>query len=204
MKHTLLFATLLIFAGCTSNQVQHQNTDELLEKVLNSCYPDEQEEQLFTVDQNFDGKPDFYTEYYDFSYVMFHDRNFDGNPDETYEFDSSNDFLLDGRLDEDFDGYFETQLVMHQGVVKYEFVDSNNDNQFDVVKYYKDGVMEKMEILYVSNDPASSTIQTVFVNFGVPYKTKSRSTNMSLHDFHLEQIKKIQSQNMYKEAANTL
>lgn len=150
----------------------------------------------FSQDLNLDGKSDITYENSEFSYFQLVDRNFDGKPDERYEYDNGTDLVIDGRLDEDFDGLFETQLVMSQGIVLFEFVDINNDRIIDVAKSYNNGVLQFLDIYISAKAGNEAQIKTISFEFGVPFKTAVVSTMMSPNDFHLSQLKKIPRQKM--------
>ena len=198
IKYTVILILAFLLVSCASSTAQRDNIASTLEEI-NKTKPDVvQLEGDYFVDQNFDGKSDFYTKYFEFSYVMFFDRDFDGNPDEKYEYDISNDFLLDGRLDQNFDGYFETQAVMHQGILKYELVDSNFDHQIDIVKYYESGVLKRMEVYTETLNLNAAEIKTFYFNFGIPFDSKIESIKMNPKEFHLKQIKKNIPQAMYQ------
>jgi len=157
----------------------------------------------YTQDYNFDGVADVYYEYYTHSYVQFADRNFDGKADEKYEFDINTDFLLDGRLDNNFDGVFETQLVIFQGVIQYEFVDSNNNKLIDVVSSYEHGVLKKMHRYVQDREKKLKQIEVHQFEFGVPQGKVISVTKLNAREFHQEQTKKIRIQRMYKSESDT-
>lgn len=190
MKYSAVLSLAFLLAGCASSPDKNTNNQEILDDICKIRADIKQLSEPQFVDQNFDGNPDFFTEYFEHSYVMFFDRDFDGNPDEKYEYDTSNDFLLDGRLDENFDGYFETQVVMRKGIIKYKFIDSNLDNKIDIVKYYNHGVLNRMEIYTETLSLGSAEIKTFTFDFGIPSDSNVKLVKMSPSDFHLEQIKK--------------
>jgi len=157
---------------------------------------DEVDKQDFSQDYNFDGIPDVYFEYYRLSYAQFIDRNFDGKPDERYEYDSATDFILDGRLDNDFDGIFETQVVISQGIVQFEFIDSDNDNMIDIVRSFKDGVLKGLEKHIQNGQSKSNSLEVYVFEFGVPIFKEISTTKISRIEFHENQVSKIKTQNM--------
>ena len=140
---------------------------------------DVDEESL--IDANFDGKPDLYYSNSEHSYTMYVDRDFDGEHDERYQFDNATDFLIGGRLDDDFDGYFETQVVMANNLEIYRFVDSDNDSMIDIVYELKDGVLVKAKKF---NPSENQTITEVSYEFGFPSEKTESKTDLTVKEFH--------------------
>ena len=198
----IMFVSNSFAEECNVNSQYERKMQDLLNKLeseLEQLDIDENDGD-FDQDLNFDGKPDITYENSNFSYFQLVDRNFDGEPDERHEYDNGTDFHINSQLDENFDGIFETQLVMYQGIIQYEFVDSNNDSMIDIVKNYKDGVLQTINVFTFKSGSEKSKIKTISLKYGVPYETKLIDSNMNHSTFHLKQIKKIPTQKMYKAA----
>ena len=188
----LLFSLPLI--GCKKEDNDDSNVKVALKKVEELL--DEIDEEDLSQDYNFDGIPDVYFEYYEHSYIQLIDRNFDGKPDERYEYDLVTDFILDGRLDNNFDGIFETQIVMSQGVVQFEFVDSDNDSMIDIVSSFKDGVLKELQKYAQNSKTKSNSLEIYFFEFGAPVLKEINVTKTSKIEFHEKQVSKIRTQDM--------
>ncbi|MGB3666163.1 MAG: hypothetical protein WA963_04330 [Bermanella sp.] len=205
MKFLVIILSALLTASCSDQNSSSTEVEleAILKELENITEELENDASEFSQDYNFDGVPDVYFEKSEFSYFQFIDRNFDGAPDERYEYDSGTDFIIDGRLDENFDGEFETQLVINQGVVQYKFTDSNSDRLIDVVESYEHGVLKKVSIFMPKSYEHTSSIKTLFFNFGVPYSEEIAETALTLKTFHESQVKKIPVQNMVPNATGT-
>ena len=187
----------ILLSGCGEKREQNIKEAEVILKEAEELLSELQVNNDSSQDYNFDGVADVYYEDFKHSYVQFIDRNFDGKADEKYEFDTNTDFILNGRLDNNFDGIFETQLVMYQGIIQFEFVDSNGDDLIDIVSSYENGVLKELQKY------KSKQVEVYLFEHGVPYSSNTRATKFSDRDFHQEQIKKIKAQKMYKDNNDT-
>jgi len=203
MKYISLYILLLlVLVGCVSKTPEFDEAQSIL-KEAEKLISDIEALDDYSQDYNFDGVADVYYENYNNSYVQFTDRNFDGKADEKYEYDSGTDFILDGRLDNNFDGIFETQEVIFQGIIQFEFVDSNNDRLIDIVSSFEHGVLKSVQKYILENRSSLNQIESYEFNFGVPQNTKIRDTNLSAREFHEEQTRKIKTQKMYHDKDET-
>lgn len=205
MKYLAIILVSLLIVSCYEES--SPSTEAELEEIFKDLEKISEELEGYaselSQDYNFDGVADVYYEQLESSYFQFIDRNFDGEPDERYEYDSGTDFIIDGRLDENFDGEFETQLVINQGVVQYKFTDSNSDRLIDIVESYEHGVLKKISIFMPKSYEQTSTIKTLFFNFGIPYNEEVAETALTPRAFHESQVKKIPVQNMVPNATDT-
>lgn len=205
MKYLAIILTALLTISCSEENSSSTEAElETILKELGKITEELEDVSKLSQDYNFDGVADVYFEQSEFSYFQFIDRNFDGEPDERYEYSSATDFIIDGRLDEDFDGEFETQLVINQGVVQYKFTDSNSDRLIDIVETYEHGVLKKVSIFIPKSYEQASSIKTLFYNFGVPYSEKVVETELTPKTFHESQVKKTPVQNMVPNATGIL
>ncbi len=194
MKFILTYLVLsTLLSGCGEKRDQNVKEAEVILKEAEELLSELQSNKDFSQDYNFDGVADVYYEDFKHNYVQFVDRNFDGKADEKYEFDTNTDFLLNGRLDNDFDGIFETQLSMYHGVIQFELVDSNGDGLIDIVSSYENGVLKELQKY------KSKQIEVYLFEHGVPYSSNTRTTKLSDRGFHQKQTEKIKAQKMYKD-----
>jgi antitoxin component YwqK of YwqJK toxin-antitoxin module len=103
------------------------------------------------IDHNRDGKLDEVWIYKDnrISRAEF-DRNMDGKMDLIYEYDRRG-IIYRARSDDDFDGTYETILKYKRGSVYLQESDLNQDGEIDHRSFFKDGVLDEVEIF----DPKS-------------------------------------------------
>ena len=148
----------------------------------------------YTQDLNQDGQPDLYYEHSEFSYTQLLDRNFDGRIDESYQFENRFDLLIGGRLDNDFDGEFETQIVIENGIPIHELVDSNKDRLVDIVHDYLHGEIDRSRKYVTSPEDNPAYIEHVTYNYGFPSKLTKTQTDQTAEQFHKEAIKVIRPQ----------
>jgi len=189
MKHILTYLVFIFcLLGCEQKDTHFEEAEAILKEAEN-LLSESQTNENFSLDYNFDGVPDETIEYFDHSYLQLIDRNFDGTADEKYEYDINTDFVLDGRLDDDFDGIFETQIVMSQGVVKFSFTDSNNNKLIDIVNIYENGVLKKL-YKYIENEESNlKQITEYLFKYGVPYSEETNVTNLSDREFQFGRAK---------------
>jgi hypothetical protein len=169
------FFSLVLFLSLTSNLIAEEST------VLD-VYDD------LSLDHNADGKPDLYYKNSKYSYTVFIDRNYDGEPDETYQYDNGTDFMIGGRLDDDLDHYFETQIVMLDNLEIYQLIDSNNDKMIDIVIELIDGVIVAAKKYKFSSKPMVINVE---YEFGFPVERMEKESELTATEFHLEATKLI-------------
>jgi len=80
------------------------------------------------------------------------DRNFDSKVDLIYFYDE-NGLISTAKVDDDFDGFFETESKYQNGNASYEESDLDQDGNIDQKAYYKYGVLYKIQI--IGNSPTA-------------------------------------------------
>lgn len=74
------------------------------------------------------------------------DRNFDRRPDAVNHYDARGE-LVDGQVDDDFDGRFETTLRYRLGMVESSEVDADGDGYAELRFTYEHGVSRTMSVM---------------------------------------------------------
>lgn len=74
------------------------------------------------------------------------DRNFDRRPDAVNHYDARGE-LVDGQVDDDFDGRFETTLRYRLGMVESSEVDGDGDGYAELRFTYEHGVSRTMSVM---------------------------------------------------------
>ena len=114
---------------------------------------------------NKDGIEDVKYEYDKTGYYELIDRNFDGKVDESLRY-SLDHYLLSGTSDDDFDGVFETRLVVENSLISSVLVDTNNNQIVDLVFRYKNSLVQTAE--KYSIEYGTPVVARISYEFGYP------------------------------------
>ena len=158
----------LILTNCSSNKYEDKN--------------DNYESLEYLYDLNKDGTKDIYYEYsLDNGYYQLTDRNFDGRIDQSHHYNNK-DKILKSRIDDDFDGYLETEVLYDKGSINQVYVDSNNNGFRDIFFFYESGTLIK-SIKYYASYEGEKALGTISYKLGHPSKEKIEKTNISEEQF---------------------
>jgi len=115
--------------------------------IISGCYspsnenkPSEYTEYEYLNDLNEDGIDDITYSYQGDRYYQFIDRDFDGQVDESHYY-SKNNKILRTAIDNDRDGYLETEVLYSKGSVHLESADLDGDGLRDTFYFYKLGTL---------------------------------------------------------------
>ena len=112
-------------------------------------------------DLNEDGSSDISYIDTDNGYYQLVDRNFDERVDETHHYNKEHN-ILRSMIDDDFDGYLETELLFDNGYVYQAFVDSDNNGLRDTFYFYVSETLIKSK-RYLPNHKGNQAIETIFL-----------------------------------------
>ncbi len=132
--------------------------------VASECHSEGLEYETL-VDLNGDGIADIKYEYDKTGYYELIDRNFDGKVDESLRY-SLDHYLLSGTSDDDFDGVFETRLVVENSLISSVLVDTNNNQIVDLVFRYKNSLVQTAE--KYSIEYGTPVVARISYEFGYP------------------------------------
>lgn len=132
-------------------------------------------------DLNEDGIDDITYESTIDGYYEFVDRNFDGKVDESHHY-GNDDKIIKSKIDENFDGYLETEIFYEKGSPCFSSVDSNIDELRDIFFLYRSGTLIKGSKYYIDSE-GKQAIRTVEFKFGFPSKEPVVKTNLSRKQF---------------------
>ena len=132
------------------------------------CHSQGLEYEAF-IDLNKDGIEDVKYEYDKTGYYELIDRNFDGKVDESLRY-SLDDYLLSGSSDDDFDGVFETKLVVEHSQISSVLVDTNNNQTVDLVFRYKHSLVQSAKKYSIEH--GMSVVTRTSYEFGYPVSQK--------------------------------
>ena len=152
----------MLIAGCSSSKVDRALADGFFDK-------------------NEDGTPDVFYEYVDDGYYELVDSNFDGNVDESNKY-NSNHILVSQKLDQNFDGHLETEVIYEKGMASKERVDVNKDGVYEIVFLYESGQLSK-SFKYYSQENARNMIGSVTFDYGYPSEEQLSETDKSVSEF---------------------
>jgi len=148
--------------------------------VALECHSQELEDETL-IDLNKDGIEDVKYEYDKTGYYERTDRNFDGKVDESLRY-SLDHYLLSGSSDDDFDGVFETKLVVEHSLISSVLVDTNNNQIVDLIFRYKHSLVQSAEKFNMKN--GKPTITRISYEFGYPMSLeKVEPTSMTELEF---------------------
>lgn len=138
------------------------------------------------LDLNMDGRVDVFYEYDDTTVHELTDKNFDGKIDESMQYSIDTDILIGGKVDENFDGYLETRIIVEHGILAKALVDSDSNGLFDICFDYHDGVLQRSFRFYAEEGPSSeSQIGSVNFYFGYPQDDENKTaSHLDEKEFH--------------------
>ena len=140
------------------------------------------------VDLNGDGIEDVKYEYDNTGYYELTDRNFDGKSDESLRY-SLDHYLLSGSSDDDFDGVFETKLVVEHSLISSVLVDTNNNQIVDLVFRYRHSLVQSAEKYSIEHGVAA--VVRVSYQFGYPVSQENvESSSMTELEFQHSVVNK--------------
>jgi len=140
------------------------------------------------VDLNGDGIEDVKYEYDETGYYELTDRNFDGKVDESLRY-SLDHYLLSGSSDDDFDGVFESKLVVEHSLISSVLVDTNNNQIVDLVFRYKHSLVQSAEKYSIEN--GIPVVARISYEFGYPVsQEKVESSPMTEREFQKSVVNK--------------
>lgn len=146
-----------------------------------SCSTDENEHISSLYDKNNDGIQDiFYEDDKDGGYYELSDSNYDGKVDQSCKY-NSNDVIESCRFDQDFNNYLETFVKYRLGMPVKEGVDKNNDELYEVVFHYRDGILYQ-GFKYVEAEKEALIKHTLF-KYGFPSDGQENVTDLSIEEF---------------------
>jgi len=165
----------------------------LLAMTVISLYSMAEDEPPRYWDFNNDGKEDVWYENSEYSYVQYQDRDFDGVADQRVHYDSRTDWPLYGDEDENFDGIFESRLVFENGRNIAILVDSDQDQCFDIVHYYRHDMTYESKMFVTTL--GWNRVTTIKYKYEFPVETQTDDTLQTACDFHKEIISGLPNSN---------
>jgi len=163
MKNTILILTILVSFSCLAGDPENKQAEGLFDK-------------------NQDGVIDIFYEYFeDGTYIELVDSNYDGEVDTRCRYDA-NDTLTRCSYDQDFNKRFETVVEYEFGAAYREGVDVNNNQLYEIVFYYKSGVLFE-GLKYYENQKGQRKIGNVKFNLGYPSEEEFTQTEFSEKEF---------------------
>ena len=133
------------------------------------------------IDRNGDGRPDlFFQDEGEYFYELV-DNNFDGSVDESWKY-NPDDVLVLGKVDENFDGILETELVYKDFLLYRVFSDTDGNGVVDLATEFDDGALSFSEKFYSYSD--ENQIGRVEFRYGYPSGPEElRETELSEEEF---------------------
>lgn len=110
------------------------------------------------------------------------DRNYDGKPDSRTQYDSARFWPIFGLTDDDFDGDFETRVIYQNAWVYAVVSDTNRDNLYDVIHFYKDGVRSRS--IRHREEPTQGSVTTISYSYEFPVTTTEKKVDQTSREFH--------------------
>jgi hypothetical protein len=128
-------------------------------------------EQIFyaqgVADYNRDEKMDVFLIEEQSISIELYDTNFDGQTNESWRYNLEG-VPISGNRDLDFDGKMETSVQLIDGSVSKELTDSDDNNYYDIVTVYRNGVVQYSERYYVATANLSARIGRIDYEYGYP------------------------------------
>ena len=133
------------------------------------------------IDRNGDGRPDLFFQHEGEYLYELVDNNFDGSVDESWKY-NRDDVLVSGRVDENFDGILETELVYRDFLLFRVFSDTDRNGVVDLATEFDDGARSFSEKFYYSSE--QNQIGRVEFRYGYPSgPEEQRKTELSEKEF---------------------
>lgn len=180
MRKVALFCGLLLhLSGCSSESADlDEELDQLRAEVEQLQFDSLPVDEL---DRNGDGQSDLFCREEGQYFYELVDNNFDGSIDESWKYDQD-DVLVSGRVDENFDGILETELVYKEFLLHRVFSDTDANGVIDLASEFKTGEVSFSERFY--GFPHGNRIGRVEFSYGYPSGPEElRETKLSEEEF---------------------
>lgn len=166
--------------------------------IISGCYspsnenkPSEYTEYEYLNDLNEDGIDDITYSYQGDRYYQFIDRDFDGQVDESHYY-SKNNKILRTAIDNDRDGYLETEVLYSKGSVHLESADLDGDGLRDTFYFYKLGTLVE-SLRYFASYKGKPAIARIAYEFGYPAERSIEETEFSQQQFEAQWCQECQN-----------